>query len=315
MSLFQGWADAPSTGAYDEQEVSDVFKQSIAQTIWLPFATKKKIESGYTFTVPILSDLDEPTSSELNEETSIPLDKLTITAKTISLTERGRGVQVTKKNMQRSPIELLNAHRTRLAEQMSLDMDTVLGAAFQSGQLKYAATGASSYGLATAGSFTSAALSNANFYHIRKMRDLAFRTYFMPKLGTGKYAFVCSTASYRGILDDPEFLEINAPQNSSIFQGNSAGTLAGVDIYEDNHALADNVGTNSDVGEGVFISRDAVYFGVLDEPSIRFDASENSVATDFGRFISLAWRGDWGAGTSTDSGSAGFARLFHFGSS
>lgn len=313
MALYQAWGDAPTTGAYEEQEVTECFRQAIEQTIWLPFATKKKISSGQTLTVPIRSRLSEPTSSALNEGDSIPLDKLTITAKTISMTERGRGCQVSRKAINRSPIDLLMEHKTTIAEQMSLDMDTVLGTSFQAGQLKYAATGAASYNLGTSGSFGAAALSNANFYHIRKMRDLAFRTYFMPKLGSGKYAFVCSTASYRGILDDPEFLEINSSQNSSLFQGNSAGTIAGVDIYEDNHALADNVGTNTDVGEGVFISRDAVYFGVLEEPSIHYDASD-TVATDFGRFVSLAWYGDWGSGTSTDSGSAGYARLFHFGS-
>ena len=309
MSLAQGWADAPS-GAYQDHNVLEVFRAAVEQTIWLPYAKRMQISDGSTMTVPIRSRLSEPSSSALVEHIEIPLDKLTVSSKNISLTERGRGVQVTRKAMNRSPIDLLAEHKLALAEQMALDMDTVLGAAFQAGQLKYAATGAASYGLATAGSFTSAALSNANFYHIRKMRDLAFRTYLMPKLDSGSYAFVVSTSGVRGILDDPEFLEINKGFRPEKFEKNLVGKIADVEIFEDNHNLSDGVGTNSDVGEGVFIAKEGVYYAVLEQPSIHFDST-----IDHGRFTSIAWYGDWGAGTSTDSATAGLVRLIHFGSS
>ena len=313
MTLFQGWADSPATGAYQEQEVVETFRQAVADTVWLPFAKKMNISSGQSITIPATSDVDLPTDDSLAETESIPIDKLTITAKTISPDEKGRAVQVTRKNMNRSPIDLLAEHRARLSEQMALSMDRTLATAFQSGQLKYAPTGAASYTLATAGSFTAAALSNPNFYHIRKLRDLAYRTYLMPKLPNGKYAYVSSTAGVRGILDDPEFLEINKNGNREIFSKNMVGTIADVEIFEDNHQLADNVGTNSDVGEGVFISKDSVYYAMIEAPSIKFDASEG-VSTSFGRFVTLAWYADWAAGTSTDSAVAGFARLIHVGS-
>lgn len=308
-ALAQSWADSPS-GAYQDHNVLEVFRQAVAQTIWLPYAKRMSISDGQSVTIPIRSKLSEPTSSALTESTSIPLDKLTITSKNISLTERGRGVLVTRKNMNRSPIDLLSEHKMALAEQMALDMDTVLEASFESGQLKYAATGAASYNLATNGSFGAAALSNPNFYHIRKMRDLAFRTYLMPKLDNGSYAFIVSTAGLRGILDDPEFLEINKFGDPSKFEKNISGKIADVEIYEDNHALSDGIGTNSDVGEGIFIAKDAVYYAILQQPEIHFDST-----IDHGRFTSLAWYGDWGSGTSTDSANSGLARLIHFGSS
>lgn len=305
--LFQGWADAPSTGAYQSHEVMEVFRQAVEKTIWLPFAKRVNIQSGKEVTVPIRGRLAEPTSSLLSESISIPLDKLTITSKVISMAERGRGLMVTKKAMNRSPIDLLSEHRSALAEQMSLDMDTVLKTAFTGSQLKYVATGAASYNLATNGSAGAAALSNPNFYHIRKMRDLAFRTYLMPKRDNGLFAYVSSTAGVRGILDDPEFLEINKISGQSRFGNNLAGTIADVEIFEDNHTLSDSKGTNSDVGEGVFLSQDAVYYAVLQQPEIHYDAT-----IDHGRFISLAWYGDWGAGTSTDSANAGLVRSIHF---
>jgi len=308
MSQFQGWADAPATGAYKSHEVADVFRQAVEDTIWLPFAKRLSIASGEALTLPIRSRLAEPSNSALSEELSIPLDKLTITAKTITLVERGRGVMVSKKNMNRSPLDMLAEHRAALAEQMQLDMDTILSAAFQSGQLKYVPTGAASYNLATNGTAATAALANANFYHIRKMRDLAFRTYLMPKIGDS-YKFVVSTAGIRGILDDPEFLEINKNGNAAVFAKNLVGRIADVDILEDNHTLDDAMGTNNDCGEGVFIARDAVAYAVQQMPEIHYDATE-----DFGRFVKLAWYGDWAAGTTTDSATAGLVRLIHFSS-
>lgn len=310
MSQAQSWGDSPSTGAYQEHEVSSVFRQAVELMVWQPLADRLPIQSGQSVTIPIRGRLSEPTSTELSENVSIPLDKLTITAKTVDLVERGRGVMVTNKAMNRSPIALLEEHRMALAEQMALTMDKVVGDAAQTGQLKYAATGVASYNLATAGSFGAAALSNPNFFHIRKMRDLAFRTYLMPKRENGRYVYISSTAGIRGILDDPEFLEINKNGNQSIFQSNLAGTIADVEIREDNHVLSDGVGTNSDVGEGVFLAREALKLAILEMPSIHFDSSH-----DHGRFTSLAWYGDWACEPSTDSANAGLVRLIHFGSS
>jgi N4-gp56 family major capsid protein len=245
----------------------------------------------------------------LDENVSIPLDKLTITSKTITMYERGRGTMVSKKAMSRSPIDLLAIHRDAIAKQMAHDMDILLADAFTSGQLKYTATGPAAYTLATAGTCTTNATTNPNFYHIRKMRDLAFQTYTMPTRANGLYTFIGTTTAIRGILDDPEFLEINKYGNAGTFTGNSVGTIAGVEIVENqnSNALDDALGTGNDVGEGVFIADEAVYYAVLDEPSIHYDATH-----DHGRYVSIAWYGDWGAGTSTDSANAGFARLIHF---
>ncbi|MHA1962080.1 MAG: hypothetical protein ACW99U_17890 [Candidatus Thorarchaeota archaeon] len=310
MAQFQGWADAPATGAYQSHEVVDVFRQAVANTLFFPRATRKAMRSGDEITIPIRGSLSRPSgTTALDEATSIPLDKLTITTKQIGLTERGRGVMVSKRAMNRSPIALLQEHQVALSEQLALDLDAIFCDAFQGGQLKYVATGAASYNLATGGTAGAAATNNPNFYHLRKMRDLAFRTYLMPKLAGGVYEFVVSTQGLRGILDDPEFLEINRFGNSEIFKKNMAGRISDVDIVENQHddALDDDIGTSSDVGEGVFIAKDAVYYAMLEMPSIHWDRTH-----DHGRYTSLAWYGDYGVGTSTDSANAGLARLIHF---
>ena len=309
MGQFQGWADAPSTGAYKSHEVIDVFKQAVPKVLFLPYAKRVNIPSGESLTVPITSTLAVPTSSALDENLSIPLDKLTVTAKTISLYERGRGTMISRKAMSRSPIDLLPIHREAIADQMALDFDAVLAAAFKLGQLQYVATGPASYNLATNGTAATTCLANPNFYHIRKMRDLAFQTYTMPTRDNGLYTFIGTTTAIRGILDDPEFLAIHSPTQPGMFSGNAVGTIAGVEIVENQNsgALDDSIGSGNAFGEGVFIAKDAVYYAILDQPTIHYDATH-----DHGRYVSIAWYGDWGAGTSTDSANAGLVRLIHF---
>jgi len=312
MAQFQGWADAPSTGAYQVHEVAPVFRQAVANTLFFPRAKRLPMSSGDAITIPIRGSLARPSGgTALTESLSIPLDKLTITTKNLDLSERGRGVMVSRIAMNRSPIDLLQEHQVTLSEQLALDLDVVAATAFKEGQLVYAATGAASYNLATGGSAGAAAVSNANFYHIRKMRDLAFRTYLMPKLPDGRYEFIVSTSGVRGILDDPEFLEINKYGNPDIFKKNLVGKISDVDIIECQHddALDDDVGTNSDVGEGVFIAKDAVYKAMLEMPSIHWDRTH-----DHGRYTSLAWHGDYGIESSSDSSSAGLARAIYFSS-
>lgn len=312
MAQFQGWADAPSTGAYQEHEVLPVFRTAVADTLFFPRAIRKPLRSGDAATVPIFGALARPSGgTALSESLSIPLDKVSITTKSVDLQERGRGVMVSRIAQNRSPIDLLQEHQRVLSEQLALDLDSVAATAFKGGQLVYAATGAASYNLATSGSAGAAAVSNANFFHIRKMRDLAVRSYHMPKLGNGGYEFIVSTSGIRGILDDPEFLEINSRGNPDIFKKNMVGRIADVDIIECNHddALDDDVGTNSDVGEGVFIARDAVYLIMSEMPSIHWDRTH-----DHGRYTSLAWHGDYGMEPSTDSSNDGQARLIYFSS-
>jgi len=307
MSQIISWADAPAQGAYQSHTIAPVFTQAVADTLFMSRATRSQISSGGELTIPSVSKVDLPSDTKVGELTSVPLDLMTVSATTVSMFERARGLLVSERNMRRSPIELLDHVKRTLSEQLSLDLDRVFAEAFKSGKLKYVATGAASYNLAVNGSAAAAALSPANFYHIRKMRDIAYRDYLMPKIG-GSFEFIASTQSIRGILSDPEFLAINAPTRPDVFSGSKVGRINEVDIFECNHdeALDDDIGTNSNVGEGVFIAKDAVLYGMLADPSIRWEKHDHE------RFVSLAWVCDYGVGLPNITANAGFARLIHF---
>jgi hypothetical protein len=307
MSQILSWVDAPSTGSYTSHEIAPVFKQAVADSLFMSRAKRVPMGSGDTLTIPSLSDVDIPSgSSAVGELTSIPLDLMTVSATTVSLTERARGLMISERNMRRSPIELLMANEEALRDQLRLDLDRVFADAFTSGKLKYVATGAASYDLAVDGTAADTAASPANFYHIRKMRDIAYRDYLMPKINGNFYEFIASTASIRGILSDPEFLAIHAPTQPGMFESNVVGRIADVKIVECNHdnALDDDIETG--VGEGVFIAKDAVLFAMLQDPSIRYEWHDHK------RFVSLAWVCDLGVGLPNITANAGFARLIHF---
>lgn len=313
MPYAQGWSDAPATGAYKSHEVAEVFAQAVAMTRFVPYCVRKSISSGEATTIPIRGSLALPTNTALTESASTPLDKLSITAKTISLIERGRGVMLTKKALKRSPIDLLQEHKTALAEQMALDMDRIACDAFQLAKLKYVGTGVASYNLATNGTAAAAAVANMNFWHLRKMRDLAYATYTIPPHLDGSYKLIIATAGVRGLKDDPEWLALNEGRGLEVTNGGLRGRIDDVEVIENQYsgALSNGIGTSSDVGEGVFFGREAVYMVVLSMPEIFYDLSP-SLATDFGRFPAMAWNCDWNAGTSTDSANAGLTRIIHY---
>lgn len=304
---FQGWADAPSTGAYKSHLVAPIFRQAVAETLFVPLATRIPYTSGEAATIPIRGSMSlRSGGSSLSEHISIPLQKLSITSKTITLQERGDGLMISSQAMRRSPIELLQEHEQALRENLQLDMDKVFADQFKAAKLVYTPTGAASYSLATNGSAGTAALANVNFYHLRKMRDLARRTYLMPAFEDGLYRFVVSTSGFRSILEDPERVELQSGSGLGSLMAPRRLRFEDVIVMECNHdsALDDDIGTNSDVGEGVFIARDAVRYVMAKMPSIVYDRTH-----DHGRFISLVWFGDYAVGTSTDSANAGLTRL------
>lgn len=304
---FQGWADAPATGAYESHLVAPIFRQAVAETTFVPLASRIPYTSGEAATIPIRGSMSlRSGGSSLSEHVSIPLQKLSITSKTITLQERGDGLMVSEQAMRRSPIELLKEHEEALMENLRLDMDKVFATQFKAAKLVYTPTGAASYNLATGGTAGAAAVSNINFYHLRKLRDLARRTYLMPAFEDGLFRLVISTSGFRSILEDPERVELQSGAGIGALAAPRRIRFEDVIVIESNHddALDDDVGTNSDVGEAVFIARDAVRYVMAKMPSIRYDRTH-----DHGRFVSLVWVGDYAVGTSTDSANAGLARL------
>jgi len=307
MSLQTWGLDAPSTGAYDEQTVADVFRAASSQTVFFKYLELKKIQSGKDLTIPIVDVLSLPTTCNLNESEYIPLSKLSITANTITAYERGRGVKWTHQTERRSPIDILGEHKKALEDLMARDLDSVSKGALDDTPIDYCANGAASQAITTGSNVAATCASDPNFYHMRFLARYMRDDLRIPPRSNGNLVAIFRWKGIQALRDDPEFLSLNTG-NPSGMRDYSVGQIEGFDIVGTNHnVLSTNIGSGSVYTEGLLFGAEAAYFAFIDMPGIHYDFSE-----DFGRFKAIAWYGDFGAGLSTSSANAGLVRVIHW---
>lgn len=317
MSTPQMWgSDAPNVGAYKENEVAEVFKPAGFASLLFNLADKRRVAQGESLTVPAYQNLSFPTSTSLDEDQPIPLSKLSITAKTISMDERGRAVAVTGKAQRRSPLDVLQAHRDAIAEMMRRELEEVISTALKLMPIKYVATGAASQTITTNGVPGGSATTNPNIYHMQNIGNYLsdnLRVPMDPRFGA--YAAVFRGNGILSIQRDSEWRELHRGTGLSSIDTLRVGQIGDVVVFKhnDSRVLANNIGSSSDVSEGFVLGNQAVLFGFLEQIGLHFDFSV-SKATDFGRFKYIAWMGDYGAGIYSDSANADLVRGLHWSS-
>lgn len=305
----QLWSDAPAQGAYQEQDVSPVVETAYANTIFAPFAKKVVLGkmNGSSTTLPVFSQLALPTSDQLDEQLPIPLDKLSISAKTISIVERGRGLQISKKALTRTPFDLEAEHKKHLASQLQRVMDRMVAEAFKAAKVKYVPDGLASSTITTNGTAGASATHNVNSYHMEEIYDYLYDTLEAPTFADGSYVMICQGKAYNSLFNDPKFIEASKYNNGSNLLKYEVGMLGGIRILRTNHkdALSNSKGAGSDVGECVVFGPDAVALVVAEEFGLIRAESDDK------RFINIMFYGDMNAGTMVDTANAGEARIVH----
>ena len=311
MSLWQWQFDAP-TGTYKNHAMSmDMRKAAIAQTLFMRFT---RPEPGYgkrkgeSITIPRASNLTVPTDGTLDEAIGIPVDQLTLSTVAITVSEWGRALEFTNFARDLSSVDIPEAHRQALLDQMSLVMDKAAASAFKAAKVKYVPTGAASATVTTNGTAGTAALNNMNYYHVESIRDYLYRTLAAPFFVDGDYIGIFATKGMRGIKDDPKFEQWNVYTNREAKMNGEVGRIENIRFIESNHdsALSNSKGTGSVLGEGVIFGRDAVASAIAEDPELRM-----AQPSDFGRTLAVAWYGILQFGLIWDTGNPGEARVVH----
>lgn len=311
----QTWTfDAP-TGVYKSHAMSSKLRlASVEESVFMDFV---RTEPGFgkgrgdTLTITRMANITEPTTAVLSETERISEDTFTLSTQSVTVQELGRAVPYTSLSTDLSEFNLENPIQRKLRQQMTLVLDTLAAAAFQTGQIKYAPTGLTSRNIATAGTFGATAAANLNVWHVEEIRDYMYDTLQVDMLG-GNYVGIFRTQGLRGLKRDPTWEEWHKYTDPSAKYNNEIGRIEQVRFLETNHAnaLANNLGTGSVLGEGVVFGDDAVYMAEAVSPELRAGMPQ-----DFGRSRAVAWYGVlafdqiW-----DDSGNAGQARVVHVGS-
>lgn len=314
MSSPQFWSNAPSAGAYKEHEVAEVFKPAGYASLFFNLAAKKRVMSGEGLTVPAYENLDRPNSLLLDEDQPIPLSKLTVSAKTISMNERGRAVAITGKTARRSPFDILEAHKKAIATMMEQELEVVISTALKSMPVKYVANGAAAQNITVNGTPGAGATHNPNIYHMQYVSDYMqdqLRIPFDPRFGS--YVGVFRGNGILSIQQDDDFVKYHEGTGLTAIQKCNVGKIADITFMKHNNSdvLDRALGSSNNVSEGFILGDQAVLFGFLEQIGLHYDFSK-SKATDFGRFKYIAWMGDYGAGLYSDSANADLVRGIHW---
>lgn len=313
MSQFTWVYDAP-TGVYKQHAMSmKLYEAAVEDSVFMDHVQPV---SGYgrgrgeNVTLTRVANITEPTSSVLSETDRISEDTFSLSTTSITVSELGRAVPYTSLSNDLSEFDLENPIQKKLRQQMTLTLDTLAAAAFQTGQIKYAPTGIASNNIATAGTFGTAAAANMNLWHVEEIRDYLYDTLHCPMIGDS-YVGIFRTLGCRGIKRDPDFVEWHKYTSPDVKFNSEIGRLEEIRFIETNHANAlAEVGTSSVLGEGVVFGEDAVAMAEAMSPELRA-----SIPDDFGRSKAVAWYAVLAFGQIFgDSANAGEARVVHVGS-
>lgn len=302
--------DAPSGVYKDHQLSSRIREAAVADSVFMKFA---RPEPGYGKgkgqSVTITRVFPLPAASRVAELDRLPSGRPLIDTKAITVSEWGFKIPVTQFEKNLTHFDLTNQYQRVLRDQMRLAMDDMVADAFKTSPIKYTPLAAGA-DIQTNSVFGGTADKNLTVSDLRTIHDYLRQTLKAPKFRNGKYVGILSTRAARGIKNDSEYKDWQAPTGSGPFMDGRLRDVEGFMLFESNHdaALDDTLGTGNVLGEAIFFGDDGVVLATVEEPELRASA----VAEDLGRFRDLGWVGTIEAGLVWDT--AAYARVIHVGS-
>ena len=303
------WTFDAAAGVYKDHTLSSKIREAaIANAQFMRFA---RPEPGYGknkgASVTITRVFPLGLASRVSELDRLPSGRPLIDTKAITVSEWGFKIPMTEFEKNLTHFDLNNQFQRVLRDQMKLTMDDMASDAFKATPIKYTpqTTGAV---INTASTF-STANANLSIADLRNIYDYFRATLKAPTYKNGKYVGILSTKAARGIKNDPEYKDWQAPTGSGPFMDARLRDVEGFMLIETNHldALSDTKGTGNVLGEAVFFGEDPVALATVDEPELRAGIPE-----DLGRFRDVGWVGTLEAGLVWDT--ASYARVIHVGS-
>lgn len=307
MSNTTTWTYDAETGVYKNHALSGKLLETAAQKmVFVPFTDKvegygKKM--GESITLVHYNELSDPTSAKLEEDTRIPIDKLSMDVRAITVYEWGRGVEYTSLMQDLSKFDPANAAQRMLTRQMERAMDKAAATAFKEAKIAFIPTSLVGGTWDTDGTPSTTALVNVNADHLGIIRDYMANTIHVPFYDGANYVGIFSTKGLRGIKQDRRFEAWNMylRKGDLIFRS-ECGRCESIRLVECVHtsALTDGVGSGSVLGEGVVFGEEGVSRIETEYPHLRANPNFQG---DFGRKKAVAWYGVVAFATTWDSAS------------
>jgi N4-gp56 family major capsid protein len=284
---------------------------SIAETKGLQFVSPVDgfgRHQGETVTIPRVRNIAEPTSAVLGRNQKIPIDRVTLSTTTITVSKYGRGVEYDEETELLNVFDPKDYTQRSLIKVMKLTLDTVVFTTFKGCQIKYAPTSSNSATITTNGT-PATATSNYSVYHCKQIRDYLASTIHTEPYEGDDWMALAATKALRGIKDDPEFVDWRKYiQPDMAFYRGEAGSIEHIRHIEITHsnALSGSKGTGTILGEVVIFGEEPVLMAEVLTPELRA-----AIPGNFGLERAVAWFGLLAFGETWDNANDGESRIIH----
>jgi N4-gp56 family major capsid protein len=303
--------DAPA-GVYKDHALSSKIRMAaLADALFLKFATPEEgFGKGQGQSVTITKVGKLPLARRVAETEELPTNRASITTKTITVSEWGSKLTLTSHEINLTHYNLSAKMKQTLTDQMRLTQDKMVADAMKLTPYKFIPLAAGSV-FDTDGVPSAVADRNLNISDLRMIKDELSGNLKCPPRQQG-YVGILSTRAARGIKNDPEYKDWQAPTDPGPFRDGRLRNVEGMMLIECNHwvngtdegALDDSIGSGGVLGEAVFFGADAVALAIVEEPELRM-----GIPQDLGRQREIGWYGTEEAGLPWDLASE--ARVIH----
>lgn len=311
MSSLQWVPDMPSGTMRNRALSRELRFASVAECKGLQFV---KAVDGYgrhqgeTVTIPRVRNISEPTSAVIGRNQKIPVDSLTLSTTTITVSKYGRAVEYDEETELLSAFDPNDFIQKSLIKTMKLVLDTTVFTTFKGCQLRYHPTSGTTYTLNT-NATNSTATANVNVYHLKQIRDTLAATYHVEPYEGDDWMGLAATKALRGVKDDPEFSDWRRYiQPEMAFYRGEAGMVEHIRLIEVTHAnaLSGSKGTGSVLGEMVVFGEEPVLMAEVLSPELRA-----AIPGNFGLQRSVGWFGMLAFGETWNTSNDGEARILY----
>lgn len=290
------WELSAEDGVYKSHALSNALLEASAGDFRVvPFTDKVKEfgkKMGDTVTLVHYKEVDEPTSAQLSEHIRIPIDKLEMGTRSITILPWGRGIEYSSLAEDLSKFSPDEGAQKRLLRQCKGCMDTAAAAAFKEAKVCFIPTSLTGGTWDTDGTPSTAATVNMTKDHLACIRDyLSYNLHAPYFRDTDSYIGLFATKAMRGLKDDRvidswyKYLK----KGDKIYKS-ELGRCEDIRLMEITReaAFSNGVGTGSVLGSGVVFGDEAVSRIEAGFPHLRADPN---YASDFGRIKAVAWYG------------------------
>lgn len=251
--------------------------------------------SGDTLNFDKMSNV-QTQGGPITEQQDIPETKMLVRKGSLVVTEWGNSIPYTGKLEALSQFDPENIIHKGLMNDMAKVFDKGVADTLRTGQVTYSATGVATQTWTFNGTASGTVAANFNYFHLKEVID-GMRTGFanisggnlnpVPPFPDGNYICFLSVRAYRGLFDDPDF--INAAKYSyprEYFYGELDEVVYNTRLIVSNNVNALSNGSTNSVGEAIFIGDDAIVEGLTIKEELRA-----KLPVKYGRDKGLAWYG------------------------